>query len=153
MLLKSSHVKHVYVAVPGSINIFQLDNYKPTILDNYVYVIIGIYAKSCTGLSIRYLRNLRASTNKAPDLYFIKSCVWAEMKNSTSYDVDISLDKDGVVQEAQCECGAGMAPTAHCKHIAATLWGFVKFCENGMILTELTCTQVNVNIICHCHEL
>ena len=68
------------------------------------------------------------------------------MKKSTTYDVDLSVDKDGVVQESQCECGAGMAPSCHCKHVAAVLWALIQFTKDGSILTELTCTQV-CNII------
>ena len=47
----------------------------------------------------------------------ISSVVWAEMKKQTNHKVDISLDTDAVVYEAQCECGAGQGPTAHCKHV------------------------------------
>jgi len=43
--------------------------------------------------------------------------VWAEMKKATSYQVDLSLDGDGVALESQCQCGAGMAPTASMWHV------------------------------------
>ena len=56
--------------------------------------------------------------------------------------MDISLDEDGVIQESQCECGAGMAPTAHCKHVTAVIYGLTLFVKSGNLLTELTCTQV-----------
>lgn len=46
----------------------------------------------------RWLRWLRMATNG--NAIFISSVVWAEMKKSTSYKVDISLNMDGIVQEA-----------------------------------------------------
>ena len=79
---------------------------------------------------------------KAGDDTFISSVVWAEMKKSVSYTVDIHLDKNGVVDEAQCECGAGQGPTAHCKHVAAVLYAAVQFSTTGQVLCEVTCTQV-----------
>ncbi|KAK2151701.1 hypothetical protein LSH36_354g02007, partial [Paralvinella palmiformis] len=59
-----------------------------------------------------------------------KACVWAEIKNATSYQVDLSLDGDGVVLESQCECGAGMAPTAS---MCITCHGLTKFITNVSI--------------------
>lgn len=76
------------------------------------------------------------------DITFITSMVWAEMRKTVSYKVDISLNPDAVIQESQCECGAGQGPTAHCKHVTAVLFGLASFCKEGTILTELTCTQV-----------
>ncbi len=81
------------------------------------------------------------SISSSPSV-FVRTCVWAEMKKATSYQVDLSLNEDGVVLESQCECGAGMAPTAHCKHVVCILYGLTKFVGDGSILTELTCTQV-----------
>ena len=52
------------------------------------------------------------------------------------------VDTHGVILEAQCECGAGQGPSAHCKHIGLTLHGYRQFLEHGELLTELTCTQV-----------
>ena len=87
----------------------------------------------------RWLRCLRIANHG--NVVYISSVVWAEMKKSTSYKADISLNTDGIVQEAQCECGAGQGPNAHCKHMAAILFGLSEFCKTGDILTELTCTQ------------
>ena len=87
----------------------------------------------------RWLRWLRMATHDNSP--FISAVVWAEMKKTTWYSVDIRLNKDGIVQEAQCECGAGAGPDAHCKHVAAILFGLSEFCKTGEILTELTCTQ------------
>jgi hypothetical protein len=89
----------------------------------------------------RYIRNVRVSLEHKP-LVHIKASVWAEMKKSVSYMLDVSLDADGVIQEAQCECGAGMAPTAHCKHVGALMYGLTLFVKTAHLLTELTCTQV-----------
>lgn len=73
---------------------------------------------------------------------YVHSKIWAELRKTRSYSVDVSLNHDGVVQEAQCECGVGQGPEGHCKHIAAVLFGLSLFCQTGDILTELTCTQV-----------
>ena len=73
---------------------------------------------------------------------FVSSVVWAEMRKVTCYKVDIAINTDAVVQETQCECAVGTGPTAHCKHVAAVLFGLSRFCRSGDILTELTCTQV-----------
>ena len=50
------------------------------------------------------------------DKLYLTGCIWAEQTKSMSYKVDVSLDSHQVVQEAQCECSAGMGPTCHCKH-------------------------------------
>ena len=72
----------------------------------------------------------------------MSAAVWAEMKKETAYKVDVSFNSDAVVQEAQCECGAGRGPNAHCKHVAAVLYGPSCYVKTGDVLTELTCTQV-----------
>ena len=69
--------------------------------------------------------------------------MWAEMRTNVTYQVDIALDQDGVVIESQCECGAGQAPTAHCKHVVTVLYAMSCFNSTGEILTALTCTQVS----------
>ncbi len=80
-----------------------------------------------------------------PKWKFIAAVVWAEMKKLDSYRVDVSLNQDAVVQEAQCECGAGQGSTAHCKQVTTVLHGLSSFCQSGSILTELTCTQVKIH--------
>lgn len=61
------------------------------------------------------------------------------MKKALVYSVDVKLDSHGVVQESQCECGAGMGPNAHCKHVMLTLLAVTKTKEG--IITKDTCTQ------------
>lgn len=80
--------------------------------------------------------------NSATNVYFT-AYVWTEMKKNTSYKVDVCVEPSGVVVEAQCECGAGQGPTAHCKHVVALLYGLSQFCLNGKLITELSCTQVS----------
>ncbi|XP_074658610.1 uncharacterized protein LOC141911521 [Tubulanus polymorphus] len=67
--------------------------------------------------------------------------MWAEMKKSVSYKVDVVIDNCGVVVEVQCECGAGQGPNAHCKHVTTVLYAAYKFKEEKKIITEVTCTQ------------
>ena len=76
--------------------------------------------------------------SKKNESFYITACVWAEMKKSVSYKVDILLDEVFVIQESQCECGAGQGPSAHCKHVACVLYGihFTTCC--GLLITEQT---------------
>ena len=88
----------------------------------------------------RYIRFLRVA--QWNNLYYISGVVWAEMRRQTNYKVDISLDTNSVVCEAQCECGAGQGPTAHCKHVTTVLYALCRLATDGAPLTEQTCTQV-----------
>lgn len=94
-------------------------------------------------LFFRYLRFARIATHSGS--YYIYSQIWAEMKKSVSYRVDLSINHDGI-NEAQCECGAGQGPTAHCKHVGTTLYALQAFSSSGDLITETTCTQVGTTI-------
>lgn len=74
-------------------------------------------------------------------LFFVKAECKAQMKKTMSYAVDASFDVDGCVVECQCECAVGMGPVAACKHVCVILYALQKFCENGDLTTEETCTQ------------
>ncbi|XP_014675328.1 PREDICTED: uncharacterized protein LOC106815391 [Priapulus caudatus] len=87
----------------------------------------------------RYVRFIRVADGDGKQ--FLRGCVWAEMRKNVSYDVDVSIDQNGVVQEAQCDCAAGQGPTAHCKHVACILYCVVQFGKCKKIITEVTCTQ------------
>ena len=97
--------------------------------------------------NLRFIRYVRAADSDS--LVFITASVWAEMKKTISYKVDASLTADGVVHQSQCECTAGEGPSAHCKHILTLLFGLAKFCRNGDLLTEMTCTQVFILYYLH----
>lgn len=80
-----------------------------------------------------------------PTHFYFTGSVWAEMKKTTAYKVDVCIDRDLVVTEGQCECGAGQGPTAHCKHITVVLFGIARFEDDGVkYLQESTCTQVRI---------
>ena len=55
--------------------------------------------------------------------------------------IDVSVDNCGVILETQCECAAGMGPTAHCKHVQCLLYALIMFTKNKRIETAETCTQ------------
>jgi hypothetical protein len=74
------------------------------------------------------------------DCSFIKGRVRAEYRVDTVYTVDVKIDKIGVIQETQCECGAGSAPTAHCKHVGVVLHAMTTVSKG--LLTAETCTQL-----------
>ncbi|ESO92474.1 hypothetical protein LOTGIDRAFT_176758, partial [Lottia gigantea] len=86
----------------------------------------------------RFLKYLRIASTDS--YYFFKSECHAEMKK-VSYRIDIAIDIDGTIVESQCECSAGMGPTAHCKHVCATLYAIFKFSTCAEIITELSCTS------------
>ena len=56
----------------------------------------------------------------------------ASMKVSVVYLVDICVDSNGVVKMCQCECGAGMGPSAHCKHVMTVLMETDKVVTTGI---------------------
>ncbi len=74
-------------------------------------------------------------------LLFFKSQCKAEMKKHVTYWVDISIDAEGSVIEAQCDCAAGMDPKAHCKHVFAVLYAVHDLTCNNKLQLETTCTQ------------
>lgn len=89
----------------------------------------------------RYLRFIRLGLHQG--CYFFSAQMWAEMKRSVSYKVDIKIDANGVIRECQCECGAGQGPTAHCKHVGSTLYAIHRFqSDKDKYISEITCTQV-----------
>ena len=73
---------------------------------------------------------------------FVNSLVWSENRTSLTYPVDIFIDDNAVVQQAQCDCGSGQGPTAHCKHVGTVLYAAIQFANTGEVLCEVTCTQV-----------
>lgn len=88
-----------------------------------------------------FINYVRTSSVHSPVDFFVRAECRAEMKLKVTYLIDVCIDKDGVVKECQCECGAGMGPHAHCKHVAAVLYGLVKFSESGDFVTAQSCTQ------------
>lgn len=80
----------------------------------------------------KYLICLRC--NISAQTVFLRSLCRAEQKKAVLYTVDIKIDKeDGEILQAQCECGAGMGPGAHCKHVTATLYGLSQFQSSGKL--------------------
>ena len=92
---------------------------------------IGLYKE-------KHLCYIRVCYSENFDCYFLKSACHAEMKKAVVYCMDIRISIDGEIQEAQCECGAGMGPTAHCKHMCALLYASSK---SGAVCVETTCTE------------
>ena len=79
-------------------------------------------------------------TVKDNDTIYVKARIKAEFMK-THYDVDISLTSDGGIIQTQCECGAGMGPNGHCKHICCTLYASFKFANTGTVKLHETCTE------------
>lgn len=89
----------------------------------------------------RYIKYIRGSLESRSQPFFT-AAVWAEMKKTVSYCVDILVDENGVIVQTQCECAVGQGPSAHCKHVGCVLFGLCQFKMNGETITEQTCTQV-----------
>lgn len=64
------------------------------------------------------------------------------MKKKVIYNVDVSVDDHGVLLECQCDCGAGMGPEAHCKHVCLVIYALVKFTQSKHITVRKTCTEM-----------
>ena len=65
-------------------------------------------------------------TVKDSDTIYVKARIKAEFMK-THYDVAISFTSDGDIIQTQCECGVGMGPIDHCKHMSQcmrfpTMW-------------------------------
>jgi len=56
---------------------------------------------------------LRGSTASQDSSVFLRGQCAAEMRKGVAYIVDIKLCDSGSVLQAQCECAAGVGPTAH----------------------------------------
>ena len=89
----------------------------------------------------RFIRNVRHAEDHDSEGLFLRGSVWAEMSKNTSYVVDIKLDGLMVIEEAQCECGAGAGPTAHCKHVQVLFHALANFITGLPLITDLTCTE------------
>lgn len=106
---------------------------------------LGLFGKSLNKKILnlykeKYLCYIRVASTEKFD--FIRSACRAEMKKSVKYLVDVKLSKDTAqIEEAQCECGAGMGPFAHCKHINTLLYAVHVFGKTGEVKVEETCTQ------------
>ncbi len=85
----------------------------------------------------RWLLSIRSAS--VDNAIFICGRVSAEMSKKVVYMVDVKVDSFGVVQEAQCECAAGMGPEAHCKHVSLVIYATTK--HSTGITTQKTCTQ------------
>jgi len=86
-----------------------------------------------------FLKFVRFNTSNGTS--FLRTVCKAEMKKGPTYIVDISIDKYGCVLQCQCECGAGMGPEAHCKHVCALLYVVYQFYLGKPLKTEETCTH------------
>ena len=92
----------------------------------------------CT-ICFRFIRFMRYC--EQDDKIFMKTQCQAKMHRTTTYNIDISIDKYGNVLETQCECAAGMGPFAHCKHINSSFLPRLDHSAGKSMNLELTCTE------------
>ena len=62
------------------------------------------------------------------------------MRRSLWHSVSIQVDQNGHILETECECAAGMGPSACRKHIQAALLALVDFTSGKPPKLEQTCT-------------
>lgn len=85
-----------------------------------------------------FLLSLRYSQDS--QFLFVKGRVCAEMYKQVVYIVDIKFFQQ-LVFETQCECKAGMAPTAHCKHVFVLFEAISDFQKNNEYVIKKVCTD------------
>lgn len=85
---------------------------------------------------LHYVRSAHHDNN-----FFISSSCASENTKRVSYLVDIVISKEGMLGPCQCDCGAGMGPTAHCKHVQVVLFGLISFTSSRSFVLKQTCTQ------------
>ena len=80
----------------------------------------------------------------ASDNYFIHiraECL-PQMRKDRKYKLSLVLERQSNdITEAECECPAGTAPTASCKHIAALCYTLESFCKRRQLPQLETCTE------------
>lgn len=87
----------------------------------------------------RWLHYVRSARHA--DKFFISSSCCSENTKKVTYLIDIVISKEGMVGPCQCDCGAGMGPTAHCKHVQVVLFGLISFASSRSFVLKQTCTQ------------
>lgn len=92
--------------------------------------------------SCRFIRFVRVA--KTGENWYFYGSVWAEMRRSVTYRTDVYIGEHSTVMAAQCECGAGQGPTAHCKHVSALLYSLHSIRSTSKMYFEETCTQVGL---------
>lgn len=76
-----------------------------------------------------------------PQSIYVRSICLPEMRKDRIYKVSIVLDNDSNnILGAGCECPAGKAPTASCKHVAVC-YTLDRFCKKRQIPGFITCTD------------
>ena len=90
-------------------------------------------------ICFRFIRFMRYC--EQDDKIFMKTQCRAKMRRTTTYNIDISIDKYGNVLKTQCECVAGMGPFAHCKHIRSSFLPLLDHSVGKSMNLELTCTE------------
>ena len=114
----------------------------PIVTADSISTYFQLFGQSLQQMSVRMYNEKFLVSARHADMAgfsYIKGRVKAEYRVDTVYTVDVKLDHLGVINESQCECGAGSAPTAHCKHVGVVLYALTK--SGDGLLTSETCTQ------------
>jgi hypothetical protein len=109
----------------------------------------GIDKKAIHLYDEKFLLSVRTSNSN--NRCYVRARCSAEMKKSVVYTVDIVLDNNGMVHETQCECGVGMGPDCHCKHVCCLLYGLINFGSGKELMLRQTCTE-KLQTFHHCKK-
>ena len=63
------------------------------------------------------------------------------MKTCTSYNLKLTLNEQGEVQNSQCECPVGKGVHATCKHVTAILLVLIGLRNLGQLNVKKSCTE------------
>ena len=87
----------------------------------------------------KYLLSLRSCLQS--NSTYIKGRCAAQMKKTMVYNIDASFNSSGAILETQCDCGAGMGPDAHCKHVCIVLLALIDFSNTKSYIHQASCTS------------
>lgn len=83
-----------------------------------------------------FVKNIR--WHQAEENVFFVALCSAEMKTSVDYEIKLQTNfQQREILMAQCDCPAGVGPSAACKHVSAVLHGIEYYIKTGERLITL----------------
>lgn len=72
---------------------------------------------------------------------YLSGLVKAEMRRNVSYWCKLSCNEMGEILNTECECPAGTAPHATCKHLACVAFMITECFKSNHVLIDRACTD------------
>ena len=74
--------------------------------------------------------------------FYLTGMVKSSMRKNCTYSIRIVINVDTIdITASECECPAGIGPTAACKHVLGMLLMLAHFFKTGELLVQLSCTE------------